>query len=154
MGRPPIVPGQRAPRLTPRHREMVRLTVQAGACVRLTPSNFHAAWTVRAGPSGGIEREFNQPTGDWLLHLGPIERTPDSVPVGFRDFSVPFAARSRSASHEIRWDGAVATLPSIHATTCRPAIPPEDNVGAAPDLRLPYRRTGLSGGPVINTHTA
>jgi hypothetical protein len=48
---------------------------------------------VRAGPSGGVEPEFSQPTGDWLLHLGFIERTPDSVPVGYRDFSVPFVLR-------------------------------------------------------------
>jgi hypothetical protein len=89
---------------------MLRLTVQAGGCVSLTPSNFHAAWTVRAGPSGGIEREFAQPVGDRLLHLGLIERTPDSAPVGYRDFSVPFVLRrfvptENALKRDAMWEG-------------------------------------------------
>jgi hypothetical protein len=93
MGSPRFLPGQRLPRLQPRHKEMLRLTIHAGVCVSLTPSPYHAHWTVRTGPGGGIEREFSQPTGNWLLDLRLIERTPDSVPVGYRDFSVPFVLR-------------------------------------------------------------
>ena len=35
---------------------MLALTVEADVCINLTPSVYHAAWTVRAGHHGGIER--------------------------------------------------------------------------------------------------
>jgi hypothetical protein len=93
MGRPTIIAGQTAPRLTPRQREMLRLTVRAGGCTSLTPAVFHAAWTVRAGQHGGIEREFCQTTGDGLLRLGVIEPIPDSKPPCVREHGDLFVMR-------------------------------------------------------------
>jgi hypothetical protein len=67
-------------RLTKKQRELLRLTIEAGSCVCMTPSVSYAAWTVRTGPGGGIEREFSEATGDRLLRLGMIELVPGETP--------------------------------------------------------------------------
>jgi hypothetical protein len=110
MGRCPLLPGQHAPRLTPPQREMLRLTVQAGFCVNRTPATHHDAWSVRTGPSAGIEREFCHSAGYQLLRLGLIEITPESVPVGVRDcqrrLSCDALCRPQKGRRGCRWCGA------------------------------------------------
>jgi hypothetical protein len=81
------------PYLTVRQREMLALTIEADVCINLTPSVSHAAWTVRAGHDGGIEREFYEATGDRLLRLGLIELAPDSIPPFVRERGDPLVIR-------------------------------------------------------------
>jgi hypothetical protein len=93
MGRPAIVPGQLAPRLTPRQREMLTQTIFAGCCVSFSRSIYAAAWSVRSGVAGGIEREFCQSAGDELLRLGFIELAPGEAPPCARERGDPFVQR-------------------------------------------------------------
>jgi len=92
-GRPPFVPGETAPRLTPKQREMLTQTIFAGCCVSFSPSIYAAAWSVRAGLGGGIEREFCQSAGDELLRLGLIELAPGETPPCAREHGTPFVMR-------------------------------------------------------------
>lgn len=61
------------PRLLPRWREMLVMTVDAGWCISTEPSVYAAVWSVRTGPGGGVDRDFSQGAGDALLRLGLIE---------------------------------------------------------------------------------
>lgn len=79
MGRPAIVPGQVAPRLTPRQREMLLVTIAAGHASNFIPSRFASAWAVRIGADGqsSVVLTFADSVGRRLLALGYIEPHPD-----------------------------------------------------------------------------
>lgn len=78
MGRPPFVPGQRAPRLTPKQREMLLLTIAAGQVATWAPIRFASAWAVRVGRGGSsVIVTFADSVGLRLVELGYLELHPD-----------------------------------------------------------------------------
>jgi hypothetical protein len=107
-GRPTILPDQRAPRLTPKQREMLTQTIFAGYCVSFSRSTYAAAWSVRAGPGGGIERDFCQSAGDALLRLDFIELATGEAPPCAQTHGIPFATHryvptTKGLSRVRRW---------------------------------------------------
>ena len=79
MGRRPVPPAQRLPRLQPRQREMLLLTIAAGHASNFVPARFYSAWTVRIGGDGrpSVIVTFADSVGQRLLSLRLIELHPD-----------------------------------------------------------------------------
>ena len=75
---------RRTPQLTPRQREMLRLTVQYGAAYLFVRTAVRSAWRIRVGAPGQASpvRTFSQPTGNKLVDLGYLERDTDRDVIG------------------------------------------------------------------------
>jgi hypothetical protein len=78
MGRSPAQPGG-VPRLSPKQREMLLLTIASGVANNFVPARFASAWVVRVGRRGApsVALTFADSVGRRLLELGYIKLHPN-----------------------------------------------------------------------------